>query len=838
MSTLVSRRGVPRAVAGSILLAAAVFLCRLGSPLPAAAAQSDLTFTSDSVWTAEPSAGRIHVQTTVKATSHAVDVGSLHYFYDRIQLALPPFSAAYSATSSTGRKLPITVESVTRSSVVLSVGLAQRLYAGQTGTFNLAFDLVDSMGSTDRDFRISGNVISFPVWAFGSPNTPGSTVTVSFPPGFTVQEEFGGLSQAPSDSGRTVFTSGPLPDATELDAWFTAVKPVPASGFRVRYVVVGPLIVSLRYWGDDPGWADQVERVLQFGFPVLKSMIGLGDPAMTSLTVEEASTEEIGGFSGAYESGSGMVLVSYFADPFVILHETAHLWFNSNLLGDRWAQEGFASYYAEQAVARLGYTDHAPVLTDRMRQSAVPLNDWVVSPQANSPVDAYLYGASLEVAKQIAATAGQAGLTRVWTAATSGALAFQPADGARPELGAGETDWRRLLDLLEQTTNRSYSSLWASWVVDPSETAFLEQRDTALAAFSAAQSAAGSWNMPLQVRASLAAWRFAEAIDYTAQARGVLNERNQIVFEAAAVDTTPPPGLRTAFEKDDLATAAREAGDELTALAALSAARQAQTDTRGAAVAVGLLGSNPDADLTAARAAFARGDLSGSVVLANRARAAWQNSNGAAQARIVGLLCVLIGGIVLLLAVLWYRGTPFGDLARRGRRGTGATAGVVATAAIAGEPGDLDAWPADFATSPGKDASSGDGDSAGPGESAYDLLQRGHLLLRERHNAQAAVVLERAARLEKGKASILEALGRAYFDSGQHARAAEVFEALLEVDPAADYGHFGLGLSLARLGRTQEAQTHLRLAAAMNPSSDAYRSALRKIEASGLARRT
>jgi tetratricopeptide (TPR) repeat protein len=158
-------------------------------------------------------------------------------------------------------------------------------------------------------------------------------------------------------------------------------------------------------------------------------------------------------------------------------------------------------------------------------------------------------------------------------------------------------------------------------------------------------------------------------------------------------------------------------------------------------------------------------------------------------------------------------------------------------AATAGEPGEIDPWPADFAASTGKDASSVDGDSSGTGESAYDLLQRGHRLLLERHNAQAAVVLERAARLEKGKASILEALGRAYFDSGQHARAAEAFEALLEVDPAADYGHFGLGLSLARLGRTQEAQTHLRLAAAMNPSSDAYRSALRKIEASGLARR-
>jgi tetratricopeptide (TPR) repeat protein len=115
-------------------------------------------------------------------------------------------------------------------------------------------------------------------------------------------------------------------------------------------------------------------------------------------------------------------------------------------------------------------------------------------------------------------------------------------------------------------------------------------------------------------------------------------------------------------------------------------------------------------------------------------------------------------------------------------------------------------------------------------ESAYDLLVRGQALLRDRHNAQAAVVLERAARVEPGKGSILEALGRAYFNSGQHGRAAETFEALLDVDPSAHYGHFALGLSFARLGRDQDARKHLRLAVALDPSSETYRKALEKAE--------
>lgn len=114
-------------------------------------------------------------------------------------------------------------------------------------------------------------------------------------------------------------------------------------------------------------------------------------------------------------------------------------------------------------------------------------------------------------------------------------------------------------------------------------------------------------------------------------------------------------------------------------------------------------------------------------------------------------------------------------------------------------------------------------------ESAYDLLQRGHALMRGRHHAQAAIVLERAARLEPGKGSILEALGRARFNAGQHAAAREAFEALIGVDPVSHYGHFALGECLRKLGREREAWTHLRLAVALSPGTSLYRSALARV---------
>ena len=125
-------------------------------------------------------------------------------------------------------------------------------------------------------------------------------------------------------------------------------------------------------------------------------------------------------------------------------------------------------------------------------------------------------------------------------------------------------------------------------------------------------------------------------------------------------------------------------------------------------------------------------------------------------------------------------------------------------------------------TAPGSDA---DDDR----ESAYELLQRGNALLKQRHYAQAATVLERADREEPGKASILEALGRAYYNSGQHDRSRATFEALLEIDPSAHYAHFALGQSLKQLGDRAAARTHLRLACALSPSSKIYAGALARL---------
>ena len=73
------------------------------------------------------------------------------------------------------------------------------------------------------------------------------------------------------------------------------------------------------------------------------------------------------------------------------------------------------------------------------------------------------------------------------------------------------------------------------------------------------------------------------------------------------------------------------------------------------------------------------------------------------------------------------------------------------------------------------------------------------------------------------KASIREALGRAYFRSRQFEAARAEFEALVERAPTNDYALFCLGRSLLELGRPKDARKALALAAGLRPDRRDYR---------------
>ncbi len=105
----------------------------------------------------------------------------------------------------------------------------------------------------------------------------------------------------------------------------------------------------------------------------------------------------------------------------------------------------------------------------------------------------------------------------------------------------------------------------------------------------------------------------------------------------------------------------------------------------------------------------------------------------------------------------------------------------------------------------------------------YSLYKRGMALLESGDFAQAAVPLAKAARMAPEKASIREALGRAYFRSRRFGEAAAEFEAVVETHPVDDYAHFCLGRALTKCGQRERARHHLALASNLRPDRGDYR---------------
>lgn len=108
-------------------------------------------------------------------------------------------------------------------------------------------------------------------------------------------------------------------------------------------------------------------------------------------------------------------------------------------------------------------------------------------------------------------------------------------------------------------------------------------------------------------------------------------------------------------------------------------------------------------------------------------------------------------------------------------------------------------------------------------EETYDLFRRGVALLEAGDHHQAIVPLSEARAREPGKASVREALGRAYFGAGRYSEAAAEFDAVAESAPTNDYALFCLGRSLQLMGRHEEARRPLALACNLRPDRGDYR---------------
>jgi hypothetical protein len=653
-------------IAGTGLLAAPVAVSEVRAATP------DLTIVTNARYEVQPAQHRVRVTLDMVMTNHLRDTRTKRYYFDRAFLSVLPGTSGHKLSWSGAGTPHVKVSAKTATHSLLQLDLAARIYSGKSASYRLVFDLVDKGGAATRDIRIGDALVSFPVWAFATDSTPGSTVRVTFPAGFEARVESGEIAGPTTDSdGRVVFQTGKLGQPLRFFAYLVADRPG-AHTTKASTAMVGdvPVEVTTQAWTDDPAWGQRVGGLVVRALPVLSERIGLAWPRDGGLIVHETLSRSTGGYAGLFDPTTGQIEVAYYADDFVVLHESAHAWFNGHLLADRWANEAFASYYGLDAAGRLKVKATGDVLTPAKEVAAIPLNAWGRAGDVDKATEDYAYAASLALARAVAERAGDDALRAVWSDASTRVGAYQPppaagdpvaavgGDAADPELVEGAPDWRGLLDLLEANSSASFDDLWRTWVARDEDLDLLDARKAARTRYAEVLTAAGDWRLPRAVRDAMRAWRFDDATRLLDDATAILAKRADVVTRADASGLTAPDTLRTAFESPDgFVSATLEATAELEAVNRYDRAAAARLVAPDMIESIGLWGTAPSVDLDRARALFATGDLTGSATAAGVAESTWSGAADVGRGRLLSIAALLLATLLAaVLLVSWLRG--------------------------------------------------------------------------------------------------------------------------------------------------------------------------------------
>ena len=640
----------------------------------ARAAATDLTLTTQTRYDVQPDQARVHVTAAVTAVNHLANTKTRLYYFDKAYLAVQSGAAGFKISGPGGPSVHVAAHTADHN--LLRIDFGTRLPAGATRTWTLTFDLVDTGGAPTRQLRVGASLVTFPAWSFASRSASGGSVTVSFPAGYKVDVQAAGLRAPTTDAtGQIVYETGQLSQPLAFFAYFVADKPTDFHETTRSITVSGqPLSLALRAWPDDPAWAKRIGDLLDKGLPALGDAIALPWRNNGPLVVAEAISRSTSGYSGLYDPTSGRIEIAYYAGPFVALHEVAHAWFDGSLLADRWANEGFASLYAIRAGQAIGVKVAADPLTAKLTAVGIPLNAWGPAGSGDPLVEDYGYAASAELARLVAARAGDPALTQVWQAASHGLPAYQPpgldtgsvagTTGAPlgAETGAAPPDWRGLLDLLEEKTGHPFDDLWRTWVLRPAELHLLDQRVTARTRYQAVVTRAGTWALPVVVRQAMRAWQFDTATQLLDAADRALDDRDTVTKAATAAGLTVPPTLRAAFEGGSgFAGMTAETDAEVATIGAYQTATAARPPQLDLIQQIGLLDAAPEADLARAKTAFADGKLRDSVVASSSAQAVGLEARDLGQKRLLSIVAAIIAAALGL-------GFLFLSVRRRARR--------------------------------------------------------------------------------------------------------------------------------------------------------------------------
>ena len=186
--------------------------------------------------------------------------------------------------------------------------------------------------------------MTFAAWGFASDSTPGGSVTVVFPPGYSVDVQSGNIGKPTTDAtGQTTFSSGRLDQPLAFFAYFVADRP--GAYFETAHPGPGRRSAARRS-RCEPGPTIRPGRSVSVDCSSVAcrpwpSGIGLPWIADRPLVVAEAISRSTDRLLRPLRPGQPAGSRSPTTPtPFVVLHEAAHAWFDGSLLGRPLGERG------------------------------------------------------------------------------------------------------------------------------------------------------------------------------------------------------------------------------------------------------------------------------------------------------------------------------------------------------------------------------------------------------------------------------------------------------------------------------------------------------------------
>ena len=617
-----------------------------------AAASGGMTETGITTYELVPDKAQVKVTIKISIANHKPDSGNTYYYWNYTYIAVEKQAGAVSVTSNAGR-VSQKVHDQDNYYRYLELDYPQVRY-GQTRVVTATYTIPagPKAGGGFRALSAYGSLCGV-----GNGEDSGSILVV-IPDGFDVYVDSGSdLTKSSDANGKQVWTTGT--QASPYKVW-TCLDAENEAKLTSTDLTASSHPFTIQSWPEDKTWATEIKTDVTSDVAALEQLIGLTLPDKR-VTIIEAGAAQLGDYGGMYSADSRTAYIPETIDKATVAHELSHIWFNKQTFKDKWMSEGLAGY-SEKAAGAGNYT--ACKEPGAYPGTGKPdLTKWVTLGAQPTKVDEvtldYEYAAACYIFTSLAGYMGPDNFRNVMVAARAGGLPY--GDGTADELAGDTTSVpltsRQLLDFIDEAgmvpggvtdLDTAGNLLVRYGILDSSA---LVDRSAARTEYHKLLTAAGTWKMPLVVRQALADWKFDDATAAMGKVKDVLAARDQLgpimkglSFDGSQVQTD----FEAAATTDDLDAVLATIQKELDAAKTVARAVASHDSSRSMFQTIGLLGTNVDAPLTAARADLA-------AIKPDAAKAQAQtvidaidkaNSQGTTRAAMAG------GGLVALLLLL------------------------------------------------------------------------------------------------------------------------------------------------------------------------------------------